>query len=61
MQTLKQEVIKVISELPDAANIDDIMYRVYVIDKIKKGQESIKKGETISIENLKREIESWKC
>jgi hypothetical protein len=34
------------------------MYRLYVIDKVKKGQESIEKGEFISIDELKREIES---
>ena len=37
MENLKEEVINVISKLPDSADIDDIMYRLYVIDKIRKG------------------------
>ena len=59
METLKQEAINAISKLPDTANIDEIMYRLYVIEKVRKGKEAIEKGNTISIENLKREMESW--
>jgi len=59
METLKQEAIKVILKLPETANIDDIMYELYVIDKVKKGREAVKHGESISIEDLKREMQSW--
>jgi hypothetical protein len=59
MESLKQEAINVISKLPDTAEIDDIMYRLYVIDKVRKGREAVRRGEVISIEDLKKEIESW--
>ena len=59
MESLKEEVINVIAKLPDSADIDEIMYRLYVIDRIRKGREAMKRGETISIEDLKREMESW--
>ena len=59
METLKQEAINVISKMPDSADIDDIMYRLYIIDKVRKGREAAQQGDTISIEELKREIESW--
>ncbi len=59
MQTLKQEAIQVISKLPDSSSIDDIMYELYVIDKIKRGLESAERGELISTEELKGEIQSW--
>ena len=59
MQTIKEEAINAISSLPDSANIDDIMYRLYVIDKIKKGLDAIDRGETISLDELKREVETW--
>jgi len=32
MQTLKQEAIDVISKMPEQADIDEIMYRLYVMD-----------------------------
>jgi len=59
MEILKTEAVNAIARLPESANIDDIMYELYVIDKIKKGQEAAKRGETISIEEIKREMQSW--
>jgi hypothetical protein len=59
MESLKQEALNVISKMPDTAEIDDIMYRLYVIDKVRKGREAVRRGETISIEDLKKEMESW--
>ena len=59
METLKQEAINVISKLPDSADIDEIMYRLYVIDKVRKGREAVQKGETIEVKELKNEITSW--
>ena len=59
MQTLKQEVIRAISSLPEATSIDEIMYRLYVIEKIRKGKRAVEDGKTVSVDELKREIESW--
>ncbi|MCX5822809.1 MAG: hypothetical protein NTY86_04700 [Deltaproteobacteria bacterium] len=59
MNTLKQEALTAIAQLPETADIDTMMYRLYVIDKVMKGREAVEKGETISAEDLKREIEAW--
>ena len=59
METLREEAIDVISKLPDSANIDDIMYRLYVIDKVRKGREAIQQGDSISIEQLRGEMGTW--
>ena len=59
MQSLKQEALNVLSKIPDTAEIDDIMYRLYVIDKVRKGREAIQRGEVVPIEDLKKEIELW--
>jgi hypothetical protein len=59
MESLKQEALNVISKMPDTAEIDDIMHRLYVIDKVRKGREAVRRKETISIEDLKKEMESW--
>ena len=59
MESLKQEALNVISKMPDTAEIDDIMYRLYVIDKVRKGRRAVQRDETVSIEDLKKEIESW--
>ncbi|PHS27465.1 MAG: hypothetical protein COA83_00165 [Methylophaga sp.] len=59
MQAVKQEALETIGKLPEDTDMDEIMYRLYVIDKIRKGQDAIRQGRTIDSETLKREIESW--
>jgi hypothetical protein len=59
MQQAKKDALEAIGKLPDDADMDEIMYRLYVLDKIRKGQEAVERGHTTSSEDLKREIESW--
>ena len=59
MQAAKQEALNTIGQLPEDADMDEIMYRLYVLDKIRKGQEAVELGKTTTSEQLKREIDSW--
>jgi len=59
MGSLKQEALNAISKMPDTVNIDEIMYRLYVIDKVRKGGEAVWQGNVISVEELKEEMKSW--
>jgi hypothetical protein len=59
MQTLKQDAIDVISKMLEQVDIDEIMYSLYVIDKIRKGRDAADQGDVTSIEELKKEIEKW--
>ncbi|MCU7920632.1 MAG: hypothetical protein KZQ95_20095 [Candidatus Thiodiazotropha sp. (ex Epidulcina cf. delphinae)] len=59
MHAVKQEVLETIGKLPEDTDMDEIMYRLYVLDKIRKGQEAVEQGQTLTSEELKREIDSW--
>lgn len=59
MNTIKKEAIDIITNLPDDASIEDIMYKLYVLDKIKKGQEDIEKGNFATTDELRKEIDLW--
>jgi len=59
MQPVKQEALDTINNLPEDTNMDEIMYRLYVLDKIRKGQQAVEDGQTLSHEDLKKEIETW--
>ena len=59
MKSVKEEAIRALSLLPDDAQIDDVMYRLYVIDKVAHGQDAIKDGRTIPTTELLKEIETW--
>jgi len=58
-QTLKREALAFLQNLPDDADIDEIMYRLYVIDKLRKSREAIEQGRVVSHADLEREIEQW--
>jgi len=59
MKPLKNDATDTIAHLPNDADIDEIMHRLYVLDKIRKGRQAVKEGRTVGHEDLKREIESW--
>lgn len=59
MQAAKQDALNTIKQLPETADMEEIMYRLYVLDKIRKGQKAIEQGETNTSEELRREIDSW--
>jgi hypothetical protein len=59
METLKQEAMNAIYKMPETADIDDIMYRLYVIDKVRKGREAIQQGKVITVEELREDLQSW--
>ncbi len=59
MQAVKQEALDAIARLPDDTDMDEIMYRLYVLDKIRKGRDEGEKGRSTRVEDLKREIDSW--
>lgn len=55
----KKDAINTINQLPDNADMEEIMYRLYVLDKVRKGQAAADRGETLTSEEVKREIDSW--
>jgi len=56
---IKQEAIHAIENLPDTANFEEIMYRLYVLEKIHQGQTAISNGNVKTIDELKREVANW--
>ena len=58
MESLQKEAMNAISKMPETADIDDIMYRLYVIDKVRKGREAVQQGKVISVDELREETQS---
>ena len=59
MEPLKQEALNVIAGLPDDADMEELMYRLYVLENIRRGQEDAEKGKTTPVEEVLRDIQSW--
>jgi predicted transcriptional regulator len=59
MKSLKQNVEQMIRNLPDDSTAEDIQYHLYVLDKIRKGQQTIRDGKGISHEEAKTRLSKW--
>lgn len=62
MEALKKEAINVIASLPEDAedaDMEEIMYRLYVLENIRRGQEDAEKGNTTAADQVLRDIQSW--
>jgi predicted transcriptional regulator len=57
--TAKQDAIEAIEQLPDNVPLDEIVYRLYVLNKVRQGMQDVEAGRGVSSEELAREIEQW--
>ncbi len=48
-----------IHNLPDGSTLEDIQYHLYVLGKIKNGQQTIKDGKGITNEEAKARLSKW--
>ncbi|WP_102348276.1 hypothetical protein [Bacillus sp. Marseille-P3661] len=55
----KEEVIKMIKNLPDDATIEDIMEELYVHAKIDKGIKELNSGTFITHDDVKEKLKKW--
>ena len=60
MRLHKEIIIESIKRLPDDCSIDDIMYRLHVIDKVLRGIEDAESGRLITTEDLLKRVERFR-
>lgn len=56
MQTAKQAAKQIIDHVSDQATWDDIMYELYVKQKIEKGLNAVEEGRVLSSEDAKKRL-----
>ncbi len=52
LKQIKEDIIKLIQELPDDATLEDIQYHLFVKQKLLRAEEQIKEGKTIPHEEV---------
>jgi predicted transcriptional regulator len=55
----KDVVLRLLETLPDDASIEDIQYHLYVLQKIRIGEEAAHAGMVIPHEEVMRELAEW--
>ncbi len=59
MQSAKQDVETMLQHLPEESTYEDIQYHLYVLEKIKRGQNDIADGRSCSHEQAKERLGRW--
>ena len=57
--TAKQQVQKVLEQLPDDCSLEDVQYQLYVIQKIRARSQVADKGQFISQAEAEKRMEKW--
>ena len=58
-QSVKDQILKAIQDLPDDTTVESAMERLYLLYKIEQGIEQADRGQVISQEEVKRRMEQW--
>ena len=57
--TVKQKVLKAVTELPPDATFEDAMERLYLLYKVEQGHRQIEAGQGIPHAEAKKRIKTW--
>ncbi len=59
MGKAKEEVQKILKQLPDDSSFEDIQYHIYVREKIERGLRDVKEGRTLDQKEVERKMAKW--
>jgi predicted transcriptional regulator len=57
--TTKDLVRKLLDRLPDDATLEDVQYQIYVLQKIRAGEEDIEAGRTVPHDEVMKDLDQW--
>ena len=55
----KDKVKELVDHMPETFSVDDLIERIFLLQKIEAGQKEIENGEGIDWEDLKKEMDLW--
>ncbi len=58
-QSVKDQILKAIQDLPDDTTVESAMERLYVLYKIEQGIEQADRGQVVSQAEARRRMEKW--
>jgi predicted transcriptional regulator len=56
---VKEEVIQLIEKLPDDCTVEDILYELYLRQKVDKGLQDIQEGRVVEHAEVKQRMSRW--
>ena len=59
MKTVKQQALELIQKLPDDCRIEDIRYRIHLLESVTAGLQAVEEGRVIPHEEAMRTMKEW--
>jgi hypothetical protein len=56
---LKEKVQQVVGELPEEVDVDVLVEKLYLLEKIELGERQLAEGKGVSHEDAKKRLEKW--
>ncbi len=60
MTISKEEVLDLVSQLPDPIEVEELIYRLYLREKLAIAEESLAEGRALSSEEVRAQVSSWR-
>lgn len=60
LNSVKDDLRALVDHLPDDADMDEVHYRLYVIEKIRKSRETMEKGGVMSQAEAELRFAEWR-
>jgi predicted transcriptional regulator len=57
--TIKDQIRSIVDGLPNDCTVEDVQYQLLVLAQIRRGLESLERGEEVSHDEVKRRMEKW--
>jgi hypothetical protein len=59
MPTVKDEIRKLLDELPDEVSYEEVQYHLYVRQKVQKGLDDLHEGRTLTQDEVEQRMSRW--
>ena len=56
----KQDLLELVQQMPDEIDVEELQYRLYVLEKLRRSEESIRAGRVVSHEEARRRMDEWR-
>ncbi len=60
MTIRKEEVLDLLRQMPDEVDVEELIYRLYLLEKLAAAEADIAAGRTLSAEEVKAQTASWR-
>jgi predicted transcriptional regulator len=59
MGSPKDEVRRILDQVPDDVSYEDIQYHIYVREKVERGLKDVEQGRVLSQQEVERRMSKW--